>query len=182
MQQLQGKQSKWPTWMRISLFIVALLILIVGATIWALNSLNSLPALLTTVFGALATIFTFLSLIPIMFPQKSSEPVLPPQMSSAVPPINIYNVLPSPQSVLTSSAPTSTVPTSSSTAPSSPNVLTLRALPLPTDSQSIQQRETVVKDIYALLLEPHTAAVVLTGIGGIGSCVTSCRKLTCSCL
>ena len=48
--------------------------------------------------------------------------------------------------------------------PPSPNLLTLRALPLPTNSQSIQQRDMVVKDIYALLLEPHTSAVVLTGI------------------
>ena len=52
--------------------------------------------------------------------------------------------------------------------PPSPNLLTLRALPLPTNSQSIQQRDMVVKDIYALLLEPHTSAVVLTGIGSIG--------------
>ena len=100
--------------------------------------------------------------------QNTTTPVLPSQSSSVTPPITIYNVLPSSQIAPSSSAPTSTIPASSSTAPSSPNVLTLRALPLPADSQSIQQRETVVKDIYALLLEPHTSAVVLTGIGGIG--------------
>src|SRR6266571_7385095 len=64
------QKSKWPTRMRIIGFLIALLILITGAAIWIWNSLNSVPALLTTIFGVLATIFTFLQLIPVIFPQN----------------------------------------------------------------------------------------------------------------
>src|SRR5712692_12060635 len=41
MQQVQEKSSKWPKRVRIMLFVCALLILITGAVIWVLNSLNS---------------------------------------------------------------------------------------------------------------------------------------------
>jgi tetratricopeptide (TPR) repeat protein/transcriptional regulator with XRE-family HTH domain len=38
----------------------------------------------------------------------------------------------------------------------------------PTDVESIQQRKTVVKEVYALLVQPHISSIVLTGIGGVG--------------
>ena len=165
MQQVQGHTSKWSGRVRVIVFILALLILVGGAIAWIVTSLTSLPALLTTIFGALATIFAFMQLIPIIFPQKSSDLAPSPQPAAPPQPINIYNVLspsqPSPPSVSPSHPPPATTP-------SGFDSLTLRALPLPTDPCSIQQRENIVKEVYALLIDTATAAVVLTGIGGIG--------------
>ena len=170
MQQFQKPASKWSARVRISGFVLALLILIGGGAFWALNSLNSLPALLTTLFGALATIFTFLQLIPIIFQQKPPESA--PASSAPVPPapqpINIYNVMQPPQPTQAPSLPITPTPSPPATTPASADSFTLRALPLPTDPRSIQQREAVVKDIYAQLIAPDTSAVALTGIGGIG--------------
>ncbi|MBV8823287.1 MAG: hypothetical protein JO123_10900, partial [Ktedonobacteraceae bacterium] len=168
MQHVQGKQPKRRTLLRVIGFIVALLFLVVGATFWVLNSLNSLPALFTTIFGALATIFTFVQLHPIIFAHNSPEPALPAQPVPAPQPIININVPSSPQPVHTSSTPTTTAPAPSLTKPLVLDPLTLRTLPLPTDPHSIQQRERVVKDIYAQLIDPNASAVVLIGIGGIG--------------
>src|SRR5262249_30663576 len=44
----------------------------------------------------------------------------------------------------------------------------IMGVPPPTDPRTIQQRETVVKDIFARLIRQDTTAVVLTGIGGVG--------------
>jgi hypothetical protein len=40
--------------------------------------------------------------------------------------------------------------------------------PPPTDPRTIQQREKVVKEVYDKLTQPDIAAIVLTGIGGVG--------------
>jgi NB-ARC domain len=40
--------------------------------------------------------------------------------------------------------------------------------PPPTDSRTIQQREKVVKEVYALLTQSDITTIVLTGIGGVG--------------
>ncbi|MBV9691983.1 MAG: ATP-binding protein [Ktedonobacteraceae bacterium] len=168
MQQVQGKQPKGSVRLRVIGFIVALLVLIVGAAYWIMNSLNSPLALFTTIFGALATIFTFLQLHPIIFAHKSPEPAQPAQAVPATQPIIHINVSSSPQPVHTSSTSTTTIPASSPAVSSPADLLTLRTFPLPTDPRPIQQREAVVKDIYALLVDPNTSAVVLTGLGGIG--------------
>lgn len=44
----------------------------------------------------------------------------------------------------------------------------IMGLPPPTDARTIQQREKVVKDVYAQLIQAGNSAVVLTGIGGVG--------------
>jgi tetratricopeptide (TPR) repeat protein len=44
----------------------------------------------------------------------------------------------------------------------------LAGLPPPTEPETIQQRENFVKEAYAMLAQPDTTCVVLTGIGGIG--------------
>ncbi len=158
MRQIQVQKSKWPTRVRVIGFILALFILIGGATVWVLNSLNSLPALFTTIFGALAVIIAFIQLIPIIFPPKSSEPAQTSQPASTVQPINIYNVIQSSQSAtpaVSTAPPEHDQPTNPSSRSGS---LTLRAFPLPTDSRTIQQREEVVKEIYALLIDPGTAS------------------------
>jgi hypothetical protein len=168
MQQMQKQKSKWPTRVRIIGFLIALLILITGATIWIWNSMNSVPALLTTIFGVLATIFTFLQLIPVIFPQKPPEPAFTPQPAPVAQTVHNYYF----DSSAPAAPPPFAPPTISSTPfpiTPSPNPLTLRALPLPTDPRSIQQREVIVKEIYTLLVEPNTAAVALIGVGGIGS-------------
>jgi tetratricopeptide (TPR) repeat protein len=48
------------------------------------------------------------------------------------------------------------------------DALTLRTSALPIDRQHIHQREAVVKDIYARLIDDGTSAVALCGLGGIG--------------
>ena len=130
MQQIQRQKSKWPARVRVIGFILALLILIIGAIIWVLNNMNSLPAFLTTIFGAVAVIIAFIQLIPIIFPQKQSVDTQPSQPSSTVPPINIYNVMPSSQSAsdLSPSPPSSDQHNDAS---SSSNSLTLYSFPLP---------------------------------------------------
>jgi len=180
MQQIQDQKSKWPTRVRVIGFILALLILIAGATIWVLNSLNSLPALFATIFGALAAIFAFMQLIPIIFHQKSSGPAQSIQPASTVQPINIYNVIPPSQSAPPVVSPAPPEPDQPTNVPSRSGSLTLRAFPLPTDSRSIQQREEVVKEIYALLIDSDTAAVVLTGIGGIGKSTLAALVMNCA--
>jgi tetratricopeptide (TPR) repeat protein len=156
MQQVQGKQLKWSIQMRIIACITALLILITGVAMWALHNWISLPALLITIFGALATLFALLQLLPILFAQKSSESAL---SSPSVPAKQLSNTSP----------PASTaVPASTSVVPSSFSPLTVRVLPLAADQHTIQQREAVVKGIYTLLINISTSAVVLSGIDGIG--------------
>ncbi|HEY6543074.1 MAG TPA: NB-ARC domain-containing protein, partial [Ktedonobacteraceae bacterium] len=44
----------------------------------------------------------------------------------------------------------------------------LTGAPPPTNAESIQQRKTVVEEVYTLLIQPHMSSVVLTGIGGSG--------------
>jgi hypothetical protein len=41
-------------------------------------------------------------------------------------------------------------------------------LPPLTDSRTIQQREQVVREVYAKLIQPDITAIALTGIGGVG--------------
>jgi tetratricopeptide (TPR) repeat protein len=41
-------------------------------------------------------------------------------------------------------------------------------VPPPTDPRTIQQRETVVKEIFTRLIVPDATTIVLTGIGGVG--------------
>ncbi len=41
----------------------------------------------------------------------------------------------------------------------------------PTDLKTIQRREKLVKEVYAMLTQPDMTAIVLTGIGGIGKSV-----------
>jgi tetratricopeptide (TPR) repeat protein len=179
MQQVQQKSSKWSKRVRIILFVCALLILITGAVIWVLNSLNSTPALLATLFGAAAVIIAFIQLIPILFPAKTPDPVNPPitvntpvTVNNVVPapPINIYNVIPpspaaSPPQSQPASTPTETV---SPPASSFANPLSLRTLPLTVGAKHIQRREKNVKEVYAQLIDPEVSTVALCGIGGVG--------------
>ncbi len=44
----------------------------------------------------------------------------------------------------------------------------IRGVPPPTDSRTIQQRDEVVKDLYAKLIQPNISALILTGIAGVG--------------
>ncbi len=172
MQQVQGRQPKRSIRVRLIVFIIALLILIAGAIFLALQSLNSLPALIVTIFGALATIFTFLQLWPIFF-QKPPGPVAAAPPVPVPQPINIHFHNPGgTASTMLPVITTETQPVSTLPDPPAPAIarddLTLHALPLPTDPSSIQQRQIAVDEIYSLLVAPDTAAVVLTGIGGIG--------------
>src|SRR5690348_9206274 len=142
MSQIQGQKPKLSTRVRIIAFILALLILIGGTIFWALSSLNSTPALFTAIFGALAAIFSFMQLIPIIFAKSSPEPASPVPSTPAQQPINIYNVIPSSQSPQPSplpiipTTPTTPPPASPVSPPAASDPLNLRALPLPSDPRN----------------------------------------------
>ena len=183
-QQAQQQASKGLRRVRIILFICALLILITGAVIWVLNSLNSTPALLTTLFGAVTTVIAFIQLIPILFPPKTPDPVAPlvtvntpVTVHNVVPPIpiNNYIVLPSSQPALQVQGPPASPTLSSIDSQAAltsgslyANPLSLRALPLPGEAKHIQKREKNVREIYAQMIEPGVSAAALCGIGGVG--------------
>jgi heme/copper-type cytochrome/quinol oxidase subunit 4 len=71
--QGQKKRRKWPTWVRVVGFVLALLLIIVGAVIWVLSSLGSLTTLLSTIFAALGVVLGLLQLVPLFFPAKQPE-------------------------------------------------------------------------------------------------------------
>jgi hypothetical protein len=76
--QGQKKKRKWPTWVRVVSFVLALLLIIIGAVIWILNSLGSLTILLSTIFAAIGVVLGFLQLVPLFFPAKQPDISTPP--------------------------------------------------------------------------------------------------------
>ena len=146
--QGQKKRRKWPTWVRVVGFVLALLLIIIGAVIWVLNSLGSLTILLSTIFAALGVILGFLQLAPLFFPAKQPETS---SISTSTPPF-IINIPPS-QMTLESGKTT---------------FRGIQAMPPPTDPETILPREKDVQEVSTRLIQPGTTAIVLTGIGGIG--------------
>jgi transcriptional regulator with XRE-family HTH domain/tetratricopeptide (TPR) repeat protein len=60
----------------------------------------------------------------------------------------------------------------------------IEGLPPPTSPRTIQQRDSIVQDIYRKLLQNDTTAVALTGIGGVGkstlAALVYCYELECN--
>lgn len=166
----QNKQRrKQPLWIRWLIASIIILLIVVGIIIWVVTSQNSLttilPIVIFTVLGVIIALFQWL------FPVSSNAPdhaptaiqsSLVPQLSSAtsslstMPEFHVY------------------IPPADHTHPPQSGPLEKRTyrgimgVPPPTDPRTIQQRETVVKDIFARLIRHDTTAVVLTGIGGVG--------------
>jgi tetratricopeptide (TPR) repeat protein len=161
--QQPPQRGKWLTRARIVGFIIALLLLLIGGIL--LISGFQAP-LLSTIFTVLGVVIGLFQLYPLFFPPKQ-EPIpayTPPPVAPALPPINIHLPAypPIPAVPANPTTPALQVPTSTDM------YMGTRATPPPTDPRTIQQREPVVKDVYAQLTRPDTTAVVLTGIGGMG--------------
>ena len=169
---VKGKQRKNPP-QRTLVIITVILIALAVAIIWILSSLRIVPAswaaissIIVAVFGA---VFTFLQSLHIFFPPAAHEsPVVPEHAylssyipatspsSPQIPPI-IFYAPPVDHTHLPQSGPLDR-----------PVYRGIRGVSPPTDPRTIQQREKVVKEIYAKLIQSDITAVVLTGMAGVG--------------
>ncbi len=98
--QKQGRKPLF--WVRLVTFIIALLLILVAAVIWILNSLGSQTNLFTTIFAALGVIFALFQLFPLFFPSKESQQLSTPAPPPQFPPINVQVQVPLPQIALPS--------------------------------------------------------------------------------
>src|SRR5258707_2387544 len=173
-QQLKSSQQREhnrrrPPWKRWLIAGIILVLIAIGTVIWVITDQGSLTTILPIV------IFTVLSVViglfQWLFPVSSGST----EHTGA----NIHPSLIAQLSSITSSVatmPQSGVDVSPSNHTQAPQSGPLhkhafrgiRGVPTPTDPRTIQQREKAVRDVYARLIQPDTAAVVLTGIGGVG--------------
>lgn len=154
--QTQGKGPKHRPWLRWFIVIIVLLFIALGAIEWLLNSrvpwFSILPIIIFTVLGVVIGLFQWLFPLSSSIPQHHTVSSLAPQVS--VPPM--------PQIIVH-------VPTTQPAAVADKAAYrSILGLPPPTDSRTIQQREKIVKEVYARLTQPDITAIVLTGIGGVG--------------
>jgi tetratricopeptide (TPR) repeat protein len=162
-QQLDGSQGQGQRRRRfsqrqliISIVVTAITVALALTAAQVLANLGVIPRLWATIVSALATVFgmafAFLALLPLLVrdrskPATTSSPTFPtPQIIVHVP----------------ATQPLAEPPLDKTAHRG------ILGFPPPTDPRTIQQRESVVKDIYAKLTQPDITAIVLTGIGGVG--------------
>ena len=149
--------------------IIVLILIAAGTVIWLLTLqgtwITILPLVIFTILGIIIALFQWL--FPVSsntsaHPSTTIHPSLIPQLSTVTPsPSTMPEILVH-------------VPPADHTHPPQSGLLDKRAyrgimgVPPPTDPRTIQQRETVVKDIFTKLTQPDITAFVLTGIGGVG--------------
>ena len=158
----EQKPQKWLNATRITVFFIALLLILVGGFIWVRDSLGSQTNLFTAIFAVGGVAVGLFQLIPLL---KSSSPsaTQPSVVPTPAQPIHITNTINVPPSAL----PPPILPPSPT--PTIPAIYRgIASQPPSTNPQTVQQRETVVKDVYAKLTQPDISALVLVGIGGIG--------------
>jgi hypothetical protein len=168
----QHQQKRKRPGMRWVIASIILLLIAVGAIIWIVTSQGSittiLPIVIFTVLGVVIGLFQWL------FPISSNAPDRPtaifapsplPQVSTATP------TLPATPQVIVPILPADRTHPPQSGPLDKPAYRGIMGVPSPTDPRTIQQREKTVKDIYEKLTQPDVAAVVLTGIGGVGKSV-----------
>src|SRR5438477_424008 len=131
------------------------LIAFVVAIIWILSSLSIIPnswaAISSIIVAVFGTLFAFLQSLHLFLPPDAHEPSAIPEhvlqpASPQIPPIVIQ--LPATQLLSIQSAPANRVPYRG-----------IVGLPPPTDPRTIQQRNHVVKEIYAKLTQPSVTAI-----------------------
>lgn len=156
-------QHKHRPWLRWVILIIALTMIGVAAIIWVENSktpwLTILPIIIFTALGVVIALFQWL--FPISSSSAPAHHTLQynePQLATVGPPVQPIFVH---------------VPTTQQLPPIIPSqekaaYRGIVGFPPLTDSRTIQQREKLVKEIYAQLLSPEVTAIVLTGIGGVG--------------
>ena len=139
---------------RRSLVIITVLLLAVAIIIiWILSYFNVIPSfwvaiftIIITVFGA---VFAFFQSMHLFLPAEKHE-----------------STETSPYSNAKTDIPSAATKVALSSA--KPAYRGIVGLPPPTDPRIIQQREQVVKEVYAKLIQSDITAIALTGIGGVG--------------
>lgn len=161
----QTQRGKRPGWTRWAIAGVALLLIGGGTLFWLEHPQSSLiailPIIIFTVLGVVISLFQWLFPVGSNAPAHTAASMHPAFVApGAVTPQIIVHVPPQvsmPAHDAPHSGPLSKV-----------SYRGILGFPPPTDPRTIQQRENVVRDLFALLCEPHLSAIVLTGIGGVG--------------
>jgi tetratricopeptide (TPR) repeat protein len=163
------QRRKQPQWIRWLIASIIILLIVVGIIIWVVTSQNSLttilPIVIFTVLGVIIALFQWL--FPVSsnvhdHPSTTIHSSLMPQLSAATPPLSTM-----PRIIV--DVPSADQMQSPPSGPLDKRAYRgIMGIPPPTDPRTIQQRETVVKDIFARLIQSDITAVVLTGIGGVG--------------
>ncbi len=163
--QGQGKRPRHRPWVRWVVLIAVLLLIAFGAIAWVESSQGSwfsiLPVLIFTVLGVVFGLLQWLFPISAglqehytvssLMPHASPTPAPVPAMPQII--VHVPTTQPLPPALM---------------APDKAAFRGILGFPPPTDSRTIQQRERVVKEVYAALTQPDITAIVLTGIGGVG--------------
>lgn len=156
--QLPKQRIKHIPWIRLGVAFIAFVVVFVIGYLFVLGLLNIQVSIILAFISIIIGLFQWL------FPISTSrhEPSiththapLSPQHSPAPPAVQPIIVQ---------------VPTTQPLPPPSPSSSHrgILGLPPPTDPRTIQQREHLVKDVYARLTQPGITAIALTGIGGVG--------------
>jgi len=163
--QGQGKRPRRRPWVRWVVLIAVLSLIAFGAIDWVEISQGSwfsiLPILIFTILGVIFGLLQWLFPISAGPHEHHTVSSLMPHVSPTPAPVPAL-----PQIILQ-------VPTTQPLPPAlmAPDKAAFRGIlgfPPPTDSRTIQQRERVVKEVYANLTQPDITAIALTGIGGVG--------------
>src|SRR6266568_1286297 len=163
--QGQGKRPRGRPWVRWVVLITTLLLIAFGAIAWVESSQGSwfsiLPILLFTVLGVVFSLLQWLfpisaglqehHTVASLMPHASPTPVPVPAMPQII--VHVPTTQPLPPALM---------------APDKAAFRGILGFPPPTDSRTIQQREQMVKEVYAALTQPDITAIALTGIGGVG--------------
>ncbi len=167
----QGQRNghKHRPWLRWVIVIITFILIAVGAIIWVANSngpwISILPIIIFTALGVVISLFQWL--FPVSSSAGSSEHHL---LSYHTPQVSTAGTSLSPQAIPPIIVPFPTTQPLPSISPAQEKAAYrgIVGFPPPTDSRTIQQREKVVKEVYAQLLQSDITAIVLTGIGGVG--------------
>ena len=161
-QRKRGGDKRW------LVAIIALVLIAGGAIFWLKDTQGSvyaiLPIVIFTVLGIVVSLFQWL------FPMSggSSQPmaVLHPSALSQLAQVASQ---PPPQIIVQVPAVDSSSQHAAQTGPlDKATYRGIMGVPPPTDSRTIQQRDKTVLEIYTKLCDEDVAALVLTGIGGVG--------------
>src|SRR5215471_7413763 len=169
--QSRGANRQRPQLHRIRwiIVIVVLTLIVAGTVIWLLTLrgtwITIVPLVIFTVLGVIIALFQWLFPVSSNTPEHSSttiQPSLIPQLSSATSSLSTMPEIHVHASPADHTHPPQSSPLEKRT------YRGIMGVPPPTDSRTIQQREAVVKDIFAKLTQPDITAYVLTGMGGVG--------------
>src|SRR5215467_14459748 len=159
--QEQHKGSKHRPWLRWVILVIILMLTAVGVIIGIVKGswLSIIPLL--PILAIIIAVFQWL------FPVSSSSGTPEHHLSSTIPQLAAASPTASIQPIIVHVPATQPLPPISPSQ-ENPTYRGIIGFPPLTDSRTIQQREKLVREIYAQLLSPDITAIVLTGIGGVG--------------